>query len=96
MANRLSMGRSIIESVKLLAVLAFALPAIAAGLDMFFLRGETTMGAALVVIGVLMILVEKYIDSPFDLPGKLAGSVVETVVKEPEEIDESTSKSNRE
>ncbi|WP_435316963.1 DUF7533 family protein [Haloarchaeobius sp. TZWSO28] len=85
------MGRSIIESVKLLAVLVFALPAIAAGLDMVFLRGETTMGAALIVIGVLMILVEKYIDSPFDLPGKLTGAAVDTVIKEPEEIEESNS-----
>ncbi|WP_435361324.1 DUF7533 family protein [Haloarchaeobius sp. DFWS5] len=89
------MGRSIIESVQLLAVLAFALPAIIAGLDMFFLRGETTWGAALVVIGVLMILVEKYIDSPFDITGKATSGVVSAVVKEPDEGDDGETASPR-
>ncbi|WP_435334830.1 DUF7533 family protein [Haloarchaeobius sp. TZWWS8] len=78
------MGRSIIGQVKMLGVLAFALPAIAAGLDIFFREGNP-WGAALVVIGIAMILVEKYIDTPFDLPEKVAGEAISAVVKEPED-----------
>jgi hypothetical protein len=80
------MARSIIGTAKLLAVLAFAIPAAVAGIDLFF-KGERTIGAGLVVVAILMVAVEEYIMTPDDLPGKVAGKAVETVIKEPDEDD---------
>lgn len=82
------MGQSIFGQFSLLVTLAFALPAMAAGADMFFVQGNTTWGAALIAIGVLMILMEKYVDNPLN-PGSMVGdAVVEAAVKEPEDLDD--------
>ena len=79
------MGQSIFGQFSLLITLAFALPAMAAGVDLFFIQGNTTWGAALIGIGVLMILMEKYVDNPFDEGSIVGETVVEAAVKEPDE-----------
>lgn len=82
------MGQSIFGQFSLLVTLAFALPAMAAGVDLFFLQGNTTWGGALIGIGVLMILIEKYVDNPFS-PGSIVGeAVVDAAVKEPDESED--------
>jgi energy-converting hydrogenase Eha subunit A len=79
------MGQSIFGQFSLLVTLAFALPAMAAGVDLFFVQGNTTWGGALIGIGILMILMEKYVDNPFNAGGLVGEAVVDAAVKEPDE-----------
>jgi len=67
--------------------LAFATPVALLGLQLLG-DGRTTFGAGLLAIAVLMVLINEYVASPGDLPGMLAGKVVGTVVKEPEDEEE--------
>ena len=83
------MGRSIFDQFGLMVTLAFALPAMAAGVDLF-LRGNRTWGSALLGIGILMVLMERYIDNPFNVGTSVAENLVDAAVKEPPEDDEST------
>ncbi|WP_256297853.1 DUF7533 family protein [Haloarchaeobius salinus] len=79
------MGQTIFGQFSLLVTLAFALPAMAAGVDLFFVQGNTTWGGALIGIGILMILMERYVDNPFDAGSIVGETVVEAAVKEPDE-----------
>jgi hypothetical protein len=81
-----AMGRGILGLVGLAATLAFAIPLILLGLQEL-VEGRTTMGAAFLGVALLMILVEEYLTTPMDLPGKAADTVVGTVVKDPDEDD---------
>lgn len=81
------MGKGIIGMIGLAVTLAFALPIALFGLDRL-VGGETVIGAAALGIAVLMVVLEEYLTTPSDIPGKAAEKVAETVVKEPEDPDE--------
>lgn len=78
------MGKGILGTVQLAATLALAIPIGMFGLD-YLLRGRTLMGGAALGIAVLMVVVEEYLTTPTDVPGKAAEKAVDTVVKEPDE-----------
>ncbi|WP_435344469.1 DUF7533 family protein [Haloarchaeobius sp. HRN-SO-5] len=81
------MGSSLFGQFGLMVTLVFALPAMAAGVDLF-LSGTRTWGAALVGIGVLMVLIEKYVDNPFDVGSLVGDAVIDAAVKEPDELED--------
>ncbi|WP_255197901.1 DUF7533 family protein [Halorarius litoreus] len=81
------MARSIMGTIGLAATLALAIPIALFGLDLF-LRGDRLLGGAALGIAVLMVLIEEYLTTPMDIPGKVAGATIGKVVKEPEERDE--------
>lgn len=76
------MSRGIIGLVQLAATLVLAIPVALLGLR-FLTRGEVLVGAAFLAIAAGMVLVEKYVVTPRDLPGLLAERVVGRVAKEP-------------
>lgn len=78
------MARSIMGTIGLAATLAFAIPIALFGLDLL-LRGDTLTGGAFLGIAALMILVEEYLTTPMDIPGKVAEKTLGSVVREPEE-----------
>jgi len=49
------------------------------------LRGELTWGPVLLGVSVMILLVEKYVSTPQDLPGMAAAKLVGVVAKEPED-----------
>jgi len=78
------MDRGIVGTVQLAATLVFAIPVAMFGLD-FLLQGRTLMGAAAVGVAVLMVVMEEYLTTPGDVPGKAAEKVVGTVAKTDDE-----------
>ncbi|MFC7234630.1 DUF7533 family protein [Halosegnis marinus] len=81
------MARSILGTIGLAATVALAAPIALFGVNRL-LDGETVVGAAAVGVAVLMLLVERYLTTPGDIPGKVLGATVGRVVKEPDEDDE--------
>jgi hypothetical protein len=77
------MGRGILGLVGLAVTLAFAVPVALLGLDMLG-DGNTLVGGGFLAFAVLMVLLQEYVTSPMDLPGRLAGAVVGGIVKQPE------------
>lgn len=78
------MARSILGTVGLALTLAFAIPVAFLGLDKL-LAGETVVGGAFLGLAVLMVLVEEYVTTPMDVPGKVAEKTIGRVVTEPDE-----------
>ncbi len=78
----------IIDTITFAGTLILAVPAALAGLELVA-RGNTVVGATLVGLAVGLVVLERYLTSPTDLPGLLAKRVVGAVVKEPDaESDE--------
>jgi hypothetical protein len=78
------MARSILGTLGLALTLAFALPVGYAGVVLLS-DGRTTFGAVLLVVAVLMVVIERYVTTPMDVPGEIAGKVIGGAVKEPDE-----------
>jgi hypothetical protein len=78
------MRLGILDMLALAATLVFAIPVGVFGLNKF-LAGETTLGAALVVVAALMVVLPQLLTTPADIPGKLAGKAVGKAVKVPDE-----------
>lgn len=81
------MSRSIMGTIGLAVTLALAAPIVLFGIEQL-LAGERLVGGVALAIAVLMVLVEEYLTTPTDIPGKLAEETVGRVVKEPEPDDE--------
>jgi hypothetical protein len=81
------MRLGILDMLALAATLVFAVPVGVFGLNKL-LAGETTLGAALVVVAALMVVLPQLLTTPADIPGKLAGKAVGKAVKVPEEEKE--------
>ena len=77
------MSRGIIGLIQLAATLVLAVPVALLGLR-FLTRGEPVAGVAFIAIAAGMVLVEKYVFTPRDVPGMLAERVVGRVAKEPD------------
>ncbi len=67
-----------------MVAVVIAAPIALAGVDMT-LRGETTWGPALVGVSIMILLVEKYVTTPQDVPGLAVAKAVGFVAKDPEE-----------
>jgi hypothetical protein len=77
----------VIETLKLAGVLVLALPAALAGLEFLLVRGETGVGAVLIVLAIGLVVVQHRVPFPSDLPSLLAKRVASSVAKEPESAD---------
>ena len=74
----------IIDTVKLAGVLVFAIPAAIAGLEFLLVRGRPTAGAVLLVLAVGLVIIERRLTTPGDVPGLIAKRVVGSVVGDSE------------
>jgi|AntDeeMinimDraft_5_1070356.scaffolds.fasta_scaffold49967_1 hypothetical protein len=83
------MSRSIVEQVSFMVAVVIAAPVALAGVDMT-LRGETTWGLVLIVFAAIVLLVEKYVTTPHEVPGVAVAKAVGIVAKEPEDDGEGT------
>ena len=70
----------IIDTVKLAGVLVFAIPAALAGLEFLLVRGRPTAGAVLLVLAAGLVLIERRLTTPGDVPGLLAQRVAGAVI----------------
>lgn len=82
------MARSIMGTIGLAATLALAIPIALFGLDLLLFKGDTLLGGAALGVALLMVLVEEYLTTPMDLPGKVAEKTLGRVAKDPEEREE--------
>jgi hypothetical protein len=80
------MARSILGTVGLALTLAFAIPVALLGLDLLS-RGQTNQGLLFLGIAALMVAIEEYLTTPMDVPGMVAGKLLGSAVKEPDEDD---------
>ena len=80
------MSRSLVEQVSFMVAVVIAAPVALAGVDMT-LRGETTWGPVLLVFAGIVLLVEKYVTTPHDVPGVAVAKAAGIVAKEPEDDD---------
>ena len=74
----------IIGTIQLAATLVFALPVGLLGLSKL-LAGDALVGGGFVAVAVLMVALEEYLTTPTDVPTSVAGKVVGTVAKTPDE-----------
>jgi hypothetical protein len=81
------MSRSLVEQVSFMIAVVIAAPVALAGVDMT-LRGETTWGPVLLVFAGIVLLVEKYVTTPHDVPGLAVAKAASIVAKEPEDDGE--------
>lgn len=72
----------IIDTIKFAGVLVLALPAALAGLEFLLVRGETTVGAVLILLALGLVVVQHRVPLPSDAPSLLAKRVVGSVSKE--------------
>ncbi|MXV64491.1 hypothetical protein GS429_20940 [Natronorubrum sp. JWXQ-INN-674] len=80
----------IIDTIKLAGVLVLALPAALAGLELLLVRGQTMAGGILLVLAVLLVVVQRRVTTPTDVPGLAAKRVVGAVTSDSDtEPDES-------
>lgn len=77
------MARGILEWIGLGATLVVAVPIGFMGVD--FLLAGRPLGWVLLALAAAAVAVEEYAVRPTDLPGSVAGKVVGTVAKEPED-----------
>lgn len=79
----------IIDTVKLAGVLVFAIPAALAGLEFLLVRGRPMAGAILLVLAAGLVLIERRLTTPGDVPELVAKRVVGSVVGESESNSDS-------
>ncbi|RZV11653.1 hypothetical protein BDK88_0533 [Natrinema hispanicum] len=74
----------IIDTIKLAGTLVLALPAAIAGLELVLIRGQTTIGVALVGLAIGLVVIQHWLTLPTDIPELFAKRLVGVVTKEPE------------
>ncbi|RQG96401.1 DUF7533 family protein [Natrarchaeobius chitinivorans] len=62
----------ILDTIKLAGVLVLAIPAALAGLEFLLVRGETVTGSVLIGLAVALVLVQRRLTMPTDVPGLIA------------------------
>ncbi|KDE58063.1 hypothetical protein EL22_07415 [Halostagnicola sp. A56] len=81
----------IIDTIKFAGILVFAIPAALAGLEFAFVRDEPLIGGALLVLAVGLVLFDRLLTMPSDVPTMVAKRVAGSVASEPDsDADEST------
>ncbi len=74
----------IIETIKLAGVLVLALPAALAGLEFLLVRGETMTGTILLILAVALVIIQRRLTTPSDVPGLAAKRVASVVTSDAE------------
>lgn len=74
----------IIDTIKLAGTLVLALPAAIAGLELVLIRGQTTIGVALIGLAIGLVVIQHWLTLPTDIPELVAKRLVGTVTKEPD------------
>ena len=74
----------LIDTIKLAGTLVLAIPAALAGLEFLLVRGETATGAILLVLAVTLVIVQRRVTLPSDIPGLVAKRVAGSVVSDPD------------
>jgi hypothetical protein len=77
------MGLGITEMIGLAATLVFALPAGLLGVQLL-VEGQLYLGGLLVAFAALMVVVPRYVTTPGDLPGEVAGKLLGAAVADPD------------
>ena len=72
----------IIDTIKLAGILVLALPAALAGLEFLLVRGETIIGGTLILLAVGLVVIQRRLTLPSDLPTVLAKRVAGAVTKD--------------
>jgi hypothetical protein len=80
------MARGILGTIGLAATLVFAIPVGLLGLN-FLVDGRYLLGAGFLGVAALMVILQEYVTTPTDLPGKAAEKAVGAVVEMPEDDD---------
>ncbi|OIB58413.1 DUF7533 family protein [Natrialba sp. SSL1] len=81
----------IIDTIKLAGVLILALPAGLAGLEFVVVRGDAGTGGILIGLAIGLVVVERWLTMPSDVPGLVAKRAAGTVIGDPEsESDDDT------
>lgn len=65
----------LLETIKLVAVLIFAIPAALAGLELALVDGRPLVGGALVALAIGLVLIKNYLPLPTDVPGLVLEAV---------------------
>jgi len=78
------MARGILELVGFMTTVVFAVPLAIAGVDLLR-RGSRLLGAGLLAAAATMLLIDRYVTRPGDVPGLIAARVVGLVASEPGE-----------
>ncbi|WP_323172051.1 hypothetical protein [Natrialba sp. PRR66] len=78
----------ILDTIKLAGVLVLAIPAALAGLEFALVRGDPTTGVILLGLAAGLVVVERWITMPSDIPELVASRVVGSVVTDPESTDD--------
>lgn len=81
----------IIDTIKLAGVLVLAIPAALAGLEFVFVRDDPVIGVVLLCLAAGLVLSERYLSLPTNVPEMAAKRVVGTVAVDPESESESES-----
>ncbi len=78
----------IIDTIKLAGTLVLALPAAIAGLELVLIRGQTTIGIALLGLAIGLVVIQHWLTLPTDIPELFAKRLVGLITKEPESDSE--------
>ena len=73
------------ESLTMVGALAVAIPMVYAGTNIYL--GGNTIGLFFVALGVVMVLAERFITTPFDVPSIVAKKTVGRFMSDPEETE---------
>ncbi|AHG00142.1 hypothetical protein HALLA_16385 [Halostagnicola larsenii XH-48] len=74
----------IIDTIKFAGILVFAIPAALAGLEFAFVRDEPLIGGTLLVLAVGLVLIDRLLTMPSDIPTMVAKRVAGSVASEPD------------
>ncbi|MFC4439416.1 MULTISPECIES: DUF7533 family protein [Natrialbaceae] len=72
----------IIDTIKLAGILVLALPAALAGVEFLLVRGETVIGGTLILLAIGLVVIQRRLTLPSDIPTVLAKRVAGTVTKD--------------
>lgn len=70
----------IIDTIQLMGVLIFAIPAALAGLDFILLRGQPLVGGALVGLAIVVVAIKHFLSLPTSLSDVLSIGAEKTIV----------------
>ncbi|MXR50563.1 hypothetical protein GRX03_02930 [Halovenus sp. WSH3] len=78
------MSQGILDLLGSMATLVFAIPLALAGAELL-VRGDLPVGVGLISVAAAMLVVDRYVTTPGDIPAAVASKVAETVAEPPEE-----------
>lgn len=80
-------ARSILGTISLAATLLFAVPIALAGVQ-YLLWGDHVIGGVMLAVAALMVGLQEYLTTPWDIPSKAAQTVVGGIVGSGDDAEE--------